>query len=409
MKKRKIKQRRNNLLEVLSILKEGTAEDVKNILEKDTLNEEEKKLLITNLKSLKKNNLPEQLSNELGEMLNFFIDLFTTINEWAAREGNSQFKEKLQQVGWDIIPFNIKNQLDNQEKFNIKNIFLNFDPKFEEQYKNLTSNILGTRRWRLLNFRESTEGKIISLKNKYPQSFCAQLMAAREGLGNPKLYDAVIANYAGLELKTFYEKIIVNNLCEPDENVLNLISDLSKDLYLSELVRAIERIPVTDNPFDLSEKKDAALYKAFIDEIAKWFEEKYTDKTAIEKIRIIGSPSFEKELIDIINQKALDSGLPLRSKELAGGVSSPTINPTAATVALRTPIDRGYRAAEEGNLGVQGAEGKRSVQPEPGVADVLAGLGGTRPGKRVVRTESIRENFNLKSLSLKEAMEIEYD
>ena len=45
--------------------------------------------------------LPEQLSNELGEMLNFFIDLFRTINKWAAREENSQFKEKLSYRDWE--------------------------------------------------------------------------------------------------------------------------------------------------------------------------------------------------------------------------------------------------------------------------------------------------------------------
>ena len=326
--------------------------------------------------------LPEQLSNELGAARRFFVDLFRTINEWAAREGNSQFKEKLEQVGWGIIPFEIKRQIDKQEKFNIKNIFLNFDTKFVEQYKNLTSNILGKRDWRLLNFRESTEGKSISLKDKYPESFCAQLMAARERLGNPKLYDAVIANYAGTELKKFYQKIIIDKSCASDKDVLNLIPDVLIDLYLSELVRAIEGIPVTDNPFDLSKEKDAALYKAFIDEIVKWFEEKYKDETAIEKIRIIGSASFKQELINIIKQKAPGSGLPQKSPELSGDGSSSTVSPTAATVALRTPIDNRYDTSAAG----------------PAAMRARGGL-----------QEGIAKKLELKNLSLKEAMEIEYD
>lgn len=63
--------------------------------------------------------LPERTTDELGEIVNFFVDLFQNLNQWIKQ--NSELAGKIKNIGWNQIPFDIKREINKQYTSNVEN------------------------------------------------------------------------------------------------------------------------------------------------------------------------------------------------------------------------------------------------------------------------------------------------
>lgn len=329
--------------------------------------------------------LPERTTDELGEIVNFFVDLFQNLNQWIKQ--NSELAGKIKNIGWNQIPFDIKREINKQYTSNVENsiedAFNKANLEFQRLTKILVGSKLGNLKWR--GIQESIEGKSIYIKDNYPNSFCRQVEAARKSFGNPELYDTLIFNYASYELKDFYKKIIIEKSCKSDEEVKSSIEKTLYDLLISNLLSAIEKIDIALSPFDISKPKDPGLYKSFTDKIITWFFNlpEYKDLDIESKISEMKTEQFNKKILEKIKELAPTSGLPLDLFKLksAEQQQTPSIDPMSDTEIASSPF-----SPREFSTGAQSPAAER------------------RKG-----LQEIKNNFNLKSLSLKELMEKDYD
>lgn len=319
--------------------------------------------------------LPERTTDELGEIVNFFVDLFQNLNQWIKQ--NSELAGKIKNIGWNQIPFDIKREINKQYTSNVENSIEDIFNKANLEFQRLTKILVGSKlvnlKWR--GIQESIEGKSIYIKDNYPNSFCRQVEAARKSFGNPELYDTLIFNYASYELKDFYKKIIIERTCKSDEEVKSSIEKTLYDLLISNLLIAIEKIDIALSPFDISKPKDPGLYKSFTDKIITWFFNlpEYKDLDIESKISKMNTEQFNKKILEKIKELAPTSGLPLDLSKLTSAERPPSPPPS------RPPVDP---MADTGNVSL--GESRKVLQ-------------------------EIKNNFNLKSLSLKELMEKGYD
>ena len=111
--------------------------------------------------------LPERTTDELGEIVNFFVDLFQNLNQWIKQ--NSELAGKIKNIGWNQIPFDIKREINKQYTSNVENsiedAFNKANLEFQRLTKILVGSKLGNLKWR--GIQESIEGKSIYICKLY--------------------------------------------------------------------------------------------------------------------------------------------------------------------------------------------------------------------------------------------------